>query len=50
VPTTGVVSVVVTREGNAWKAVRIANKKPGQWFDPDDVSSSEACVLMAQGK
>ena len=50
VPTTGVVSVVVTKEGDAWKAVRIAKEKPGQWFDPDDVASSEACVSLAQRK
>ena len=50
VPTTGVVSVVVTREGNEWKTVRVAKEKPGQWFDPDDVSSSDACVSLARGK
>jgi hypothetical protein len=50
VPTTGVVAVVVTGEGDAWKVVRIATEEPGQSFDTDSVSSSEDCVALARGK
>lgn len=50
VPTTGVVAVVVTREGDDWKVVRTSSEKPGQWFDSDSISTSENCVSLAQGE
>jgi len=50
VPTTGIVAVVVTRQGDAWKVVRISQEKPGQSFDSDSISTSENCVSLAQGE
>jgi uncharacterized membrane protein len=50
VPATGVVSVIVKKQGDQWKLARVSREAPGQSFDSDGVPDSDTCLLLAEGK